>query len=220
LEEDEFYAIALDKNLRPVRSITSNVGHLLFADLLCEERVDEVIERLFSEDLFSGYGIRTMGMSSTGYNPQSYHNGSVWPHDNGLILLGLNNYKRKEAIEVLIDGLLRASKFFKMNRLPELFCGYSSALGYPISYPTTCSPQAWAAATTFSLLQGMLGLRVDGLKSLIYISPTLPKRVCLFKVKQLFIGKGYVDLRIVRGSGRYVLSIINNTTGYKIIHEE
>ncbi|GAC42405.1 amylo-alpha-1,6-glucosidase [Paenibacillus popilliae] len=158
MEDEQCYAIALDKVQRQVHSVTSNPGHLLMTGLPEASRAKALSQRLMKDDMFNGYGIRTMSTNAAGYYPMSYHNGSVWPHDNAMILLGLGKLGFKQEAARVISGLLQASSFFEYQRLPELFCGHRAETGHPVPYPTTCSPQAWSAGTSIVFLQAMLGL--------------------------------------------------------------
>ncbi|MBE3555012.1 MAG: amylo-alpha-1,6-glucosidase, partial [Thermicanus sp.] len=132
LPEENFYAVALDREKKPVKSVTSNPGHLLMTGMLEEKRRDLVVKRLFSPDLWSGYGLRTMSTGASGYNPMSYHDGSVWPHDNSLILFGLAQHGYQEEVSRLCEGLMKAAATFEHYRLPELFCGYGEEAGPPV----------------------------------------------------------------------------------------
>ena len=145
MEEEQFYAIALDGAKRQVHSVTSNTGHILMSGIASPERAEAVAKRLVVEDMFSGYGIRTMSTKAAGYNPMSYHDGSVWPHDNSLSVIGLSQSGYRREANMVMKGLVAASEQFEYARLPELFCGYDDSLGHPVHYPVACSPQAWAA---------------------------------------------------------------------------
>jgi glycogen debranching enzyme len=154
------YALALDGRKHQVDTLTSNIGHCLWGGLALPERVGELTEHLLGPAMFSGWGIRTLAATMPTYNPVSYHNGSVWPHDNALIAAGLARYGRYEAAATLAEAMVEAASLFN-GRLPELFCGFDRAtLPIPVPYPTSCSPQAWAAATPIGLLRATLNLRV------------------------------------------------------------
>jgi len=155
MEDEHFYALALDGDKRQVDSICSNVGHCLYSGLIDESKASLVVKRLFAEDMFTGWGIRTMSSKMTRYNPFSYHNGSVWPHDNAIILKGLLNYHFKEEAEKLAAALLKALRLTPGNRLPELFSGLSEVEsdGKLIEYPVSCSPQLWSVGTVFEALE-------------------------------------------------------------------
>ncbi|WP_054954901.1 amylo-alpha-1,6-glucosidase [Paenibacillus dakarensis] len=218
MEDEQCYAIALDKDLRQVRSVTSNPGHLLMTGLPEAARAKAQAERMMKPDMFNGYGIRTMSTGSTGYYPMSYHNGSVWPHDNAMILLGLGKMGFKEEAGKVISGLLKASEHFEYQRLPELFCGYDAELGYPVPYPTTCSPQAWAAATSIVFVQAMLGLYPNAANKEIVLSPFLIEGMNELKAEHIAIGEGHLSVRVVRvgsaGDNTFNVEVLENTTGF------
>ncbi|WP_062351466.1 glycogen debranching N-terminal domain-containing protein [Bacillus kwashiorkori] len=216
MEDEQYYAIALDQNNNKVESVTSNPGHLLFSSVVESKNRSQVVKRLTAEDMFSGFGIRTMSSLSTGYNPLSYHNGSVWPHDNGMILLGLSKHKYSEEAEKVITGLVKSSKHFEYSRLPELFAGHSSEIGYPIPYPTTCSPQSWSAATAIVILQVMMGLKLDGINKRIELTPVFPENTTYMEISKMPIGKGFLTLTIEKNHNDYHVIIHENSTGYSI----
>jgi len=156
-----FYALALDGEKNRVDSISSNMGHLLWSGIVLPERVDAVVDQLMSDALWSGWGVRTLAESDAAYSPLSYHNGTVWPHDNSLIALGLAQYGRWPEAHRIIQRMLAASRHFD-HQLPEVFAGLRrSDTPFPIAYPTAARPQAWAAGTPVLLLQVLLGLRPD-----------------------------------------------------------
>jgi glycogen debranching enzyme len=160
-ERGGFYALALDADKRPVDSLCSNMGHLLWSGIVQPERVDAVVDRLLDDELWSGWGIRTMSTADAGFNPLSYHDGSVWPHDNSIAAWGLARYGRWEAALRIVRSLLTAAESFEWS-LPEVFAGFPrSETPFPIAYPTAARPQAWAAGTPVLLLRVLLGLRPD-----------------------------------------------------------
>lgn len=160
-ERGGFYALALDKNKQPVNSICSNIGHLLWSRIVPPERVDAIVDQLMGEGLWSGWGVRTMSAHEAGYSPLSYHNGTVWPHDNSLIAMGLAQYARWPEAQRIVQRMLIASRHFNYQ-LPEVFAGLRrSDTPFPIAYPTAARPQAWAAGTPVLLLQVLLGLQPD-----------------------------------------------------------
>ncbi|MCZ0755454.1 amylo-alpha-1,6-glucosidase [Anoxybacillus sp. J5B_2022] len=216
MEDVQFYAIALDGNKRQVGTITSNPGHVLFAEMLDSERAEATIRTLLSPKMFSGYGIRTMGEGEAGYNPMSYHDGSVWPHDNSIILLGLSKLGKREEANTIIRGLIEAAAHFEYDRLPELFCGYSKQFGKPVKYPVACSPQAWAAGTPLVFIQALLGLFPNSLKKEIRLSPTLLEPMNVLKVENIAIGNGRLSVTVTRKNGETNVHIDQNTTGYEV----
>jgi glycogen debranching enzyme len=182
LPGEGYYALALDGRKRPVDSLTSNPGHLLWTGAVDEPFAGQVVARLLSPELFSGWGIRTMATTMRAFNPISYHNGSVWPHDNSLIAAGLCRYGYAREARTLVDSLLEATQWFDQHRLPELFCGYDrSHTPFPVDYPVACSPQAWAAGAVILMLQSLAGIRPAG-DELRSVSPALDGRLQLRRV--------------------------------------
>ncbi len=171
------YALALDGGKRACRVRSSNAGQILLTGIAAPERALEVADGLMRPQFFSGWGIRTIANTEARYNPMSYHNGSIWPHDNALIALGLARYGQKRSVERLFKGLLEAAIYMDMRRLPELFCGFQRRRGRgPTHYPVACSPQAWASASMFTLLEASLGLEFDPSASQIRLrNPRLPE---------------------------------------------
>ncbi len=156
-----YFAFGLDAEKRHIDAITSNPGHLLWSGIVDDDKAATVADRLLMPELFSGWGVRTLATTEGGYNPISYHNGSVWPHDNSLIVAGLARYGHTEQAARIVDGLLRALNYYPDCRLPELFAGYGLAEApFPVEYPTASRPQAWAAGSIFLLLAAMTGLDV------------------------------------------------------------
>jgi glycogen debranching enzyme len=156
-----YFALALDKDKRPVDSMASNMGHLLWSGIVKPERVEAVVDALMSEPLWSGWGVRTMSQDDAAYNPLSYHNGTVWPHDNSLIAWGLARYNRWPEAQRIVQRMLNAARHFGYQ-LPEVFAGLRrEETSFPIAYPTAARPQAWAAGAPVLLLQILLGLQPD-----------------------------------------------------------
>lgn len=199
-EELSIYALALDGKKRPCYVRTSNAGHCLFTGIAGPERAKRVAETLLSQELFSGWGIRTLASSEVRYNPMSYHNGSIWPHDNALIAYGLARYGFKELALKVFTGLFDASIFLDLHRIPELFCGFTRRPDEgPTLYPLACTPQSWASASVFLLLQSCLGISVKGPRSELYFYyPTLPEFLQRVEIKNLTVGSGSVDLLLQR----------------------
>ncbi|ART75922.1 amylo-alpha-1,6-glucosidase [Sutcliffiella horikoshii] len=218
MDDVNFYAIALDKNKQQVGTITSNPGHILFSEMLEEDKANAVIETLVSPKMFSGFGIRTMGTGEAGYNPMSYHDGSIWPHDNSMVLLGMSKIQKQGAANVVMEGLIEAAAHFEYDRLPELFCGYDKSVGKAVKYPVACSPQAWAAGTPLVFIQTILGLFPDALEKKIVLSPLLPNGMNELDVEKVKIGEGFLSLSVQKNAeGILELTIIENTTGFDIV---
>lgn len=199
-EEIGCYALALDGAKQPCRVATSNAGHALWTGIASPEHAARMAVRFFEPDFFSGWGIRTVAGAQARYNPMSYHNGSVWPHDNALIASGLARYGHTGAAQQVLRGLFDASLHFDEHRLPELFCGFERRSGEgPTLYPVACSPQAWAAAAASSLLQSCLGLEIDAPQRLVsFRSPRLPAFIERLQLRGLQVGRGVVDLALQR----------------------
>jgi len=174
MPDEGCYAQALDADKAPVDAVTSNAGQCLWTGIVLPERADAVIDRMLQPDMFTGFGIRTLSSASGAFNPASYHNGSVWPHDTALIAAGMAAYGRRDAAARVVEGLLDALEAFD-GRLPELFCGFSrDEKAAPVPYPTSCSPQAWAAATPYELLRISTGLDIDVTRDRSQAAPTFP----------------------------------------------
>ena len=200
VEDMGTYAFALDGNKRQCRVTVSNAGHCLFTRIACAERATRVAEGLMDENLFSGWGVRTLGAREPRYNPMSYHNGSVWPHDNALIALGLAHYGFTTHALRLLESMFDASLHFEFQRLPELFCGFRRRIGDgPTLYPVACSPQSWAAAAVFMLLQASLGMTVCGTTPYVHFRDSyLPPSVDYILVENLRVGTSKVSLIVRR----------------------
>jgi glycogen debranching enzyme len=194
------YALALDGSKQACRVRTSNAGHCLFTGIAMQEHARRVATTLTDETSFSGWGIRTVASSEARYNPMSYHNGSLWPHDNALIAAGFARYGLKESAAMIVAGLLDASLFFDLHRLPELFCGFPRRAGEsPTLYPVACAPQAWAAGAVFLLLEACLGLSVSAPEqTLVFSKPVLPAFLPKVSIRDLRVGDARVDLLLTR----------------------
>jgi glycogen debranching enzyme len=200
VRETGFYALAIDGLGRQVPTITSNPGHLLFTDGVPPDRAARLVDVLLGEGMFTGWGIRTLARGQAVFNPLSYHNGSVWPHDNALIALGAARHDRSDAALRILEGLYHASQHFRRGRLPELFCGLGRAEGdFLVHYPVSCSPQAWASGAFFLLLQACLGVRPDAAAHGLTIhDPRLPAFLDKFDLFNLRVGNARVSLHFAR----------------------
>jgi glycogen debranching enzyme len=205
IEDLGYYAMALDGEGQPCQVRGSNAGHLLFAGLPTAERARRVAAHLLAPGLNSGWAIRTLATGERRFNPMSYHNGSVWPHDTALCAAGLARYGMRSAVLHLANGLFEAAVRFDM-RLPELFCGFKRSTGEaPIAYPVACLPQAWAAGACFMMLQACLGLRIDGWRREIHVHrPELPIGVDRLTIHHLLVADIAVDLTFQRLEDRVV----------------
>ena len=190
------YALALDGQKRPCAVRTSNAGHCLMTGIVDPDRAKSLANTLLSDSFFSGWGIRTLATSEARYGPITYHNGSIWPHDNAMIAQGLAAYGYKEGTHRIMSALLDASGVLEFHRLPELYCGFPRRPGQgPIEYPMACAPQAWASGSVFLLLRACLGLTVDASKRQItFTRPTLPSFLKEVRIEGLRAGEGSADI--------------------------
>jgi glycogen debranching enzyme len=214
------YVLALDGAKRPCVVRSSNAGHALFTGIAARDRAASVARTLMAPESFSGGGIRTIATSEARYNPMAYHNGSIWPHDNALIAAGLARYGFRDESLVLLNGMFQASLYMDLYRLPELFCGFVRELGEgPILYPVACSPQAWASASIFLLLQSVLGLEINAGRRLVqFTKPKLPEFLREIGIRGLRIGQETADLVLVRHDNDDVgINVLKKTGGVEIV---
>ena len=213
------YALALDGAKRPCRVRSSNAGHALFCDIAGEEHARRVAETLMSPGSFSGWGVRTVASSEARYNPISYHDGSVWPHDNALIGMGLGRYGHKDALHRILTGMFEAAVFIDQYRLPELFCGFVKRPGMgPTLYPVACIPQAWASATVLGLLGACLGIKFDVAgKTIRFHHPTLPEAINRLDLSGLRLGDATVDLRFRRYATDVSMNVLRREGNLEVI---
>ncbi len=211
-EDLSTYALALDGAKQPCKVRSSNAGQLLFSGMVRDDRAAKVAADLMRPHLFTGWGIRTVALGEARYNPMSYHNGSIWPHDNALIALGLARYGLKHSVEHLFKGLFEAATYMDLRRLPELFCGFRRERRRgPTLYPVACAPQAWASATPFTLLEAALGLEFDVARGEIRLrNPRLPSFLNEVILRDLQLGASSVDLRVSRNGDDVSLEVLRS----------
>ena len=221
-EDLSTYALALDGEKRPCRVRSSNAGHCLFTGIASPERAQRVAASLTSEESFAGWGIRTVAADAHHYNPMSYHNGSIWPHDNSLIAAGFARYGLETEARKILTGLLDSSLFFDLHRLPELFCGFARGAGEaPTLYPAACSPQAWAAGAVFLIFQSVLGLKISGReRRVVFSRNALPDFLDEVIIRQLRVGDASVDLAIARSNGRVSVSVTRKSGDLEVVVHE
>jgi glycogen debranching enzyme len=209
-DEPGTYALALDGEKQPCRVRTSNAGQLLFTGIVREDRARLVAADLMRPHFFTGWGIRTVALGEARYNPMSYHDGSIWPHDNALIALGLARYGLKHSVAHLFKALFDAATYMDLRRLPELFCGFRREKRRgPTLYPVACAPQAWASATPFTLLEAALGLEFDAARGEIRLrNPRLPEFLNEVVLRDLRLGPSSVDLRVSRHGDEVSLEVV------------
>ena len=198
-EAEGTYAYGLDGDKRPILSVASNPGHLLWSGVALPERAARVVQRLRQPDMWSGWGIRTLSARHPSFNPYSYQNGSVWPHDNGLIAQGFKRYGHAEAANAVARDVMAAASYFMLNQLPELYAGTQrEASSFPVQYLGANVPQAWAAGSVFSLVQAMTGFQPDAPNRRVLIDPSLPDWLPDLTLRGLWVGDQAFDLRFVR----------------------
>jgi glycogen debranching enzyme len=213
VEEEEFFAMALDGDKQPVTTVTSNPAHGLYCGVIEAEKADAMARRLLAPDMFSGWGIRTMSKGSVAYNPMSYHNGSIWPHDNAFIGAGLKRYGHAKAANRVATAMFDVAVSVEYMRLPELFCGFTRrAPNRPVAYPVACAPQAWAAGAPFLLLQAMLGISPRASANTVTINkPLLPPWLNVVELHNLRVGDSSIAV-VFRRQGE--------TTGFSLQEKE
>jgi glycogen debranching enzyme len=193
--------------------VTSNAGHLLWSRVPDPEQVAKLKVKLLGPDLFSGWGIRTLSAAHPVFNPMSYHNGSVWPHDNAIVALGLAMNGHARGALSVVRALYEAAALAEFHRLPELFCGTPRSHGMrPVEYPVSCSPQAWASGAMFMLLQGLLGLVPDAPARVLHIcDPVLPDFLDELTISALAVGGSRVALQFRRHGERTLANLLGIT---------
>jgi glycogen debranching enzyme len=217
-DAESIYALALDGGKRPCRVRTSNAGHCLFGGIATSGRARRVAERLVSGDMFSGWGIRTVAPTESRYNPMAYHNGSVWPHDNGIAAAGFARYGFNDLVAAPFCGLFDASEAMDGHRLPELFCGFHRRPGEgPTLYPVACSPQAWASGVVFQLIQASLRLSIDARRRQLTIDAAmLPPFLTYLRLLNLELPFGRVDLLFEQQSLDVEVSVLKKTGDFEV----
>lgn len=221
-EELSTYALALDGRKQPCKVRASNAGHCLFTGIASPERAERVAQVLLGEQSFSGWGIRTVSASEARFNPMSYHNGSIWPHDNAVIAAGMARYGKKGAAARILTSLLDASIFVQLHRLPELYCGFDRRPGEgPTLYPVACSPQTWAAASPFLLLASCLGLSVEARERRLYFArPFLPESIQGLRISNLRVGDALIDVSIARAGESAAVTVARKQGDIEVLLRE
>jgi glycogen debranching enzyme len=209
-EELGTYAMALDGRKERCEVRSSNAGQVLFSGIAAPEHAARIAHGLLQPDFFTGWGVRTLSSRERRFNPASYHNGSVWPHDNALIGLGLSRYGHAQEALALTTALFDAASHMHLRRLPELFCGFERKRGKaPTLYPVACAPQAWAAVAPFALLQACLGMEIDCARGRVVMRrPRLPHFLDWLSIKRLQLGESSVDLMLRRHDSSVAVSLV------------
>lgn len=221
MEDLQFYSMGLDKDGRKMKIISSNPGQCLETGIIDEPYANIVAERFFMDDMFNGWGIRTLSAKSLAYNPMSYHNGSVWPHDNSIIAAGMSKINRIDLALMITTALFDAARLMSYKRLPELFCGFSRQSKRhdpPVRYPVACVPQAWAAASVFLLIQSVLNIVPDAQNRELRINnPILPIWLDYLRIENLNIEKASIDMEFRRTSKGFITDILEKRGRIDII---
>ncbi|MBV9813305.1 MAG: amylo-alpha-1,6-glucosidase, partial [Acetobacteraceae bacterium] len=208
-EEQGTYALALDGDKKPAMSVASNAGHLLWTGIVPPDRAERVVQRLLAPDMFSGWGVRTLSAQHCAFNPFSYHNGSVWPHDNGIIALGMKRYGFTEAVGRVARAVSGAGAFFSLHQLPELYAGIArEGETFPVQYLGVCVPQAWASGSVMALTRAILGLQPDAPNRVLYVDPELPRWLPELRLTDLTVGDQDFDLHFRRVGDETVVEVL------------
>jgi glycogen debranching enzyme len=223
LDDEQFYAQALDRVKTPIPSVTSNPAHCLWAGIVDPERAEILRDRLLGPDMFSGWGIRTLSSRSPHYNPMSYHNGTVWPHDNSIAVAGLRRYRHTDAASQVIDGVMEAGFRMPHYRLPELFCGFRRDQRFnngPAEYLVSCNPQAWGAGAAFHLLQTALGIVPDSTAGRVYINPVPFGQLRNVEVRGMRVGGGRLSFNVSYNGGRPHVEVVEKPDDLAVVLDE
>jgi glycogen debranching enzyme len=213
------YVLALDRDKKPCRVRSSNAGHALFAGVAYLERASSVVQTLMASSCYCGWGIRTVAATEARYNPMSYHNGSVWPHDNALIAAGFARYGRQREAARVFEGLFAACAYVDLRRLPELFCGFPrQQTRGPTFYPVACMPQAWAAAAPLFLIQSCAGLSLDAkLRRISFRDPELPLFLDEVTLRGLKLDGATADVALRRSKRHTVIDVLDKAGAVEVL---
>ena len=219
MEDEGFFAMALDGQKRQVGAVSSTVGHALWSRIVAEEHIPDVVRRLMAPDMFTGWGIRTLSKDARFYNPVSFYNGSVWPFDTALIANGLKKHGYVQEADRLAWGLLEAAAAHEYSRLPEMFCGFTRhAVDRPVSFPMACSPDSNSAAALFLVLQSMLGIYAQAEENIVYVhNPVLPRWLGEVTLSNLRVGRTTMRLRFRREGGQTSFSVLDKQGPGRIV---
>jgi glycogen debranching enzyme len=217
-EEKSTFYLALDGEKKPCDVLSSNAGHCLYSGIATDEQASKVAVNLLSGHMFTGWGIRTLASGEVRFNPMSYHNGSIWPHDNAMIAYGLSKYGLKDEVIKITRALFDASLFIEGQRLPELFCGFKRREGEPpTDYPVACSPQAWSVASCFLIIQAFLGIEIDAFENVIrFHKPMLPDFIDSMVIKNLKFRNNNLDIQFIKTTNNVSIGILNKDSSVRL----
>jgi glycogen debranching enzyme len=219
MEEEGFFAMALDGQKNQVRSICSTIGHALWSRIVADEYVAAVVKRLMAPDMFTGWGIRTFSKEAKGYNPVSFYNGSVWPYDTAIIANGMKKQGYVQESNRLAWGLVEAATAHEYARLPEIFCGFTrQSINRPVSFPMACSPDACSSGALFLILQSMVGIYAQAEENIVYVhNPELPKWLGEVTLSNLRVGRTTMRLRFRREGSQTTFSVLDKQGPGRIV---
>jgi glycogen debranching enzyme len=219
MEDERYFAMALDGQKRQVATVASTAGHCLWARIVADEHVPAVVQRLMAPDMFSGWGVRTVSKLSTAYNPMSYYNGSIWPFDNALIVRGLKKHGFAQEANRIAGAMFEAAAAHEYSRLPEFFCGFTRReINRPVAYPMACTVDASAAGSVFMMLQALLGLYANAEENVLYVhNPLLPKWLGEVELSNLRIGRSRLGLRFRRNGNQTTFSVRDKQGGVRVV---
>ena len=219
MEDEDYFAMALDGEKRQVRPVCSTIGHALWSRIVADEHVPAVVKRLMAPDMFTGWGVRTISKVSGLYNPVSFYNGSVWPFDTALIANGMKKHGYAQESNRLAWGLVEAAAAHEYSRLPEMFCGFTrQSIDRPVSFPMACSPDANSSAALFLVLQSMLGIYAQAEENIVYVhNPVLPKWLGEVTLSNLRVGRTTMRLRFRREGGHTSFSVLDKQGPGRIV---
>ncbi len=216
-KKSTFY-LAITNGKKPCDVIASNAGHCLFSGIATQDQAQKIAKNLLSKSMFTGWGIRTLDADEVRYNPMSYHNGSVWPHDNALIAYGFSRYGLKEEVNKIAAGLFDASLFIEDQRLPELFCGFKRRPGEaPTGYPVACSPQAWSVASVYMIIQSFLGMEIRETDDMIrFFKPVLPSFIDNLIIKNLKFKDLLLNIQFIKTPDNVSIGLLNKDVSVRL----
>jgi glycogen debranching enzyme len=219
MDDEDFFAMALDGRKQPVGAVVSTIGHCLWTRIVADEHVAAVVQRLMAPDMFSGWGVRTMSKQAASYNPMSYYNGSVWPFDNAIIVRGLKKHGFAQEANKIAGAMFDAAVEHEYHRLPEFFCGFTrQAIDRPVAYPMACTPDSAAAGSVFMMLQAILGLYANAEENVLYVhNPLLPRWLGEVDVSNLRVGRSTLDLRFRRDGTQTTFSVRDKRGGVRVV---
>ncbi len=220
LERERYFAFGLAAERKPIRTIASNPGHCLWSGIVKPEFAGAVVERLMEDDMFSGWGVRTLSALNPAFNPLDYQLGAIWPHDNAIIALGCKRYGYADATNRIARALFDTAGYFQGYRLPELFGGFQrGAHSLPVLYPHANIPQAWAAGSVFQLMQALLGLEADAPNGVLRLQPTLPQWLPSIAIENMEIGGSRLDLYVSGADAPQIHAKLRSGPGIRVLHD-